>query len=134
MGKGEKSHNYFINFEKRGMKSILKKVGNVKFSANGVRLFTQAGKGNHVGIIIDEGKVNSLIIGVTHSKILPKRVKTFGCQFSGLLDNTRTWSELNFKSESRATLSIVDNRTTRYTNKKFLNKLQQSTGLVHKRE
>lgn len=125
---------YFI---KRGMKNIVKKVGIEKASVKDLALFTRDKVGTHLGMILDKGKQNSIIVAITHSKSIGSEIKTFDCEFSSIEHQKPTPEIMNNlenvikRVESRAFLTIVHNDTLKYKNQKILTKLVHKTGTLH---
>jgi hypothetical protein len=63
--------------------------------------------------------------------------ETYGCDFKEICEVTENMPEIeeNFvKEESRAILTIVDNKTIEYKNQKILSVLRYKTGLMHEKE
>lgn len=116
------------------MKTISKKIGLEKQNIKNLSLFTRAKIGTHLGMLLDEGKDNSVIIGITHSDILPEGIKTVGCEFSSLAQINPYHSDTIKKNESRAVLTIVNNKTLQFKNQKILSKLIYQTGLINHHE
>jgi hypothetical protein len=136
------SVNLFFIFELRSMKTLIKKTLSEPSITPKLTLFTRAKVGTHLGIVLDEGKANSLIIGITHAKTLQTGIPTIDCDFCSLIKIKKPLEELSKpeifekvkKTESRAILTIVDNNTMQPKNQKQLYKLMASTGLIQKNE
>lgn len=118
------------------MKTISKKIGFEISPIKKLCLYSRAGVGSHLGMILEEGKQNSVIIGITHSKFLPIDLKTHPCNFSALTtyDKGEKLDQLIRKKESNAILTIIDNKTMNYKNHKILHNLIHRTGLINKYE
>jgi len=115
------------------MKHVVKKIGIEKASIKEACLFTRAKVGPHLGLVLDSGKANSILIGITHADALNKEINTIDCEFSSLINKPEVFNNIMLKKvkESRAVLTIVNNETLNYKNPKLLEKLKYSTGLSH---
>lgn len=129
---------YMITFQKKNMKTLSKKIGLENQYVKNTFIYTRAKVGTHLGLLLEEGKENSIIIGITHAKSIGNNIQTVGCEFDSLctssgisIDNSKV---LKTAKESRAILTIVDNKTMQYKNQKILNHLKYSTGLSNKFE
>ena len=126
-----------MTYSKRGMKTISKKIGFETQNIKNLCLYTRSGVGTHIGMVLEHGKENSVIIGVTHARTLSNNIHTIDCDFSSLSINNSLVDNFNKtfkKSESRAILTIVNNKTMEYKNQKILNYLQYKTGLINFKE
>lgn len=117
------------------MKNFARKIGSETCKIENIALFTRNDVGTHLGMILDKGKLNSIIIGITHSKTLPHNFKTVSCEFNSLVEKKdMEYVDKIRKSESKAILTIVDNRTMSYKNHRILQNLKYKTGLLNQRE
>jgi hypothetical protein len=113
------------------MKHISKKLGLEKVKIKGLSLYTRAKVGTHIGMVLDEGKDNSIILGITHANSLSDDIKTISCDFSSLAEPNLNNEVLKYKNDSRAILTIVDKKTMLYKDQKVLGRLAYKTGLIH---
>lgn len=113
------------------MKNIAKKIGLEKTNVKTACLFKRAKVGPHLGLILDRGKANTILIGITHAKALNTNINTIDCEFSSIIDKVSPHHNDIKYAESRALLTIVNNETLTYKNPILLSNLKYSTGLTH---
>lgn len=126
-----------LSVHKRGMKMLNKYLFNPVLKNDAPMIFYRTSVGNHLSLPLHQGKSNSVVVAITHSKLVGNAVKTIQCDFSAISKEftTNISNKLFLKEvESRSLLMIVSNNTLNVQNTKQLNKLIYKTGLHHSNE